>query len=336
MWMTFNKFGTTRILRGLAAISCVLTSSSAAQTLDRVVASVNGSVITLRELNQKVQDLNRLYARPDSPTKGKVPPEGAVKRRAIEDLIEEELIVNRLKGDLREETAARFAEKTVDEQLDQLRKQVGEAEFRARLAQESQTVEEFRAAMIADRKRQILVQQARQAWIDEYLLTPVSQAQVDKYLEEHKGVLEEGGAPEVQFVFLRIPDESDPAAVEAVQRKAEKVLARARVGEPFEQLVEEFSQHDQSKGRKGFLDLISPTNPFPEFAPLFELDAGQVNPQVIRITGWFCIAKVKSKQSIYNLVRRRIALEEQRKALEELKKSAIIVYDREVFPATTP
>ncbi len=331
-----NQLHITGIACMISYLTILPQIPAVAQTLDRVVASVNGSVITLRELNQKAQDLNRAYARPDSPTKGKVPPEGAVKRRAIEDLIEEELIVGRLKEDLREETAARFAEKMVDEQLDQLRKQVGEAEFRARLAQESQTVEEFRAAMIADRKRQILVQQARQAWIDEYLLTPVSQAQVDKYLEEHKGVLEEGGAPEVQFVFLRVPNETDPAAVEVIQRKAEKILARARVGEPFEQLVEEVSQHEQSKSRKGLLDLINPTNPFPEFAPLFELDAGQVYPEVIRIPGWLCVAKVKSKQSIYNLVRRRIALDEQRKALEELKKAAVIVYDREVFPAVEP
>lgn len=308
----------------------------AADFVDRVVASVNTSVITFRQLEERTSDLNLLMARQDSPTKGRVPPINSVRRRALDDLIDEELCLQRSKEAIRKEAAERYAERGVDEQIKELREKFGEEEFQARLAQENQSLDEFKSELVAERTRQILVQQSRQAWLDEILLTPTSQSQVDKYLEEHPDLADEGSAPEVQFVFIKVPENTEPTALEAVKNKAEKILARARIGESFDQLVQDYSQHEQSRLRQGFLPLINRKSPYPEFAPLFDLEAGQVYPQVIQIEGWLCVAKVKTKQSLYNIVRRRIAQEEQSKALAELRNKATIVIDRELFPSTEP
>ncbi len=301
--------------------------------VDRVVASVNNSVITFRQLEERTSDLNRFYARKEGPSKGRVPPLDTVRRRALDDLIDEELVLQHSKEIVRKEAAERFAQKAIEEQINEIRKQLGEEEFQARLAQENQSLEEFKAGLVAERTRLILVQQSRQAWLDEILLTPTSQSQIDKYLEEHPGLADEGGAPEVQFVFIRVPADIEPAGREVIKNKAEKILARARIGESFDQLVSAYSQHDQSRMRNGFLPLLSRTSPYPEFGPLFDLEAGQVYPQVIEIEGWLCIAKVKTKQSLYNLVRRRIAQDEQTKALSEIRKEATIIIDRELFSA---
>lgn len=309
---------------------------TAGDLVDRVVASVNRSVITLKQLNRRTADLSLILAKPESPTKGKLPPETAIRRKALDDLIDEELILEKAKTYLRKEAAERYAQKSVDEQIEELRNRMGKNELETRLAQENQSLEEFKATMVAERTRQILVQQARQSWIDEYLLTPVSQAQVDKYLVDHPGSADEGGAPEVQFIFFRIQPGTEQAGVEAIRAKAEKILARARVGESFDELINQYSQHDQSKQRGGILDLVSRTIPYPEFGPLFDLESGQIYPQVLAIEGWFCIAKVKNKQSLYNLVRRKIATEQQQQALAEMRKEAVIVLDRELFPASQP
>jgi hypothetical protein len=301
-----------------------------------VVASINTSVITQLQLDQRVDDLNRVLSNPKSKTKGQVPPLPVLRRLALDSLMEDELALQRLKEDLNRDAAERYATRIVDEQIDQLKKNLGEDQFLSKLTEENQSLSEFREALIVDRTHQVLVDNAKRAWIDEYMLTPVSQAQVDKYLEDHPEALEEGGAPEVQFVFLRVPPQVEPSGEEAIRAKAEKILAKARVGESFEELVSRYSQHEQSKSRKGFLDLISPAVPYPEFGPLFEAEAGQVYPQVLKIPGWFCVAKVKSKQSLYNVVRRKIAQEEQAKALADLRKEAIIVYDKELFPAAEP
>ncbi|MBK7494976.1 MAG: peptidylprolyl isomerase [Candidatus Omnitrophica bacterium] len=148
--------------------------------------------------------------------------------------------------------------------------------------------------------------------------------------------MKKGGAPEAQFHFLPDSPGTEPAGIEAIRSKAEKILSRARIGESFDELVSQYSQHQQSKDRGGILDLVNRTSPYPEFAPLFDLESGQVYPQVIAIEGWFCIARVKSKQSLYNLVRRKIALEQQAKALADMRKEAVIVLDRDLFPATEP
>lgn len=306
------------------------------QALDRVIASVNGSVVTESAYKQRVEDLKRVYSTKEGPTQGRVPPMPAVQRRALDDLIDEELMIQHMGKEASTEWAGRQAERTVDMQISELKKSMGEEEFMARLAVENQSVEEFRKALVADRTRQFIVDQARRTWLDEYLLTPTSQAQVDKYLEDHPDVLDAGAAPEVQFVFLRIPPDVEETAKSVIRDRAVKLLAKARVGESFDDLVQQYSQHEQSKSRNGALDLVSPTSPFPEFAPLFDLDAGVIYPDVLEIPGWFCIAKVKSKQSIFNVVRRTIALEKQKQALEDMRKEATIIYDKNLFPGDTP
>lgn len=304
--------------------------------VDRVVASVNTSVITIKQLEERTSSLGKIYANPEGPTKGRIPDQAAIRRRALDDLIDEELILQRSKENLRKEAAERYAQRAVEDQINDLREKLGEQEFQARLAEENQSLDEFKAVMVMDRTRLILVQQGLQSWLDEILLTPTSQSQVDKYLQDHPGMADEAGAPEVQFVFLKIPESKEPAAVEAVKNKAAKILARARMGEPFTDLVNQYSQHEKSKQQEGILPLLSRTSPFKEFGPLFDLEAGQVYPEVITLEGWFCIAKVKNKQSLYNLVRRKMAQEEQSKALAELRKEAIIILDHELFPSTEP
>lgn len=308
----------------------------AGDLVDRVIASVNNSVITLKRLETRTAELSQILAKPKNPSTDRVPPMAAIRRRALDDLIDEELILQKAKNYLRKEAAERNAQRSVDEQLSELQNRLGKEEFEALLAKDNQNLDELKATMVADRTHLILVQQARQSWVDEYLLNPVSQAQVDKYLEEHPGSAEEGGAPEAQFIFFRIPPGTEPAGIEAIRSKAEKILSRARIGESFDELVSQYSQHQQSKDRGGILDLVNRTSPYPEFAPLFDLESGQVYPQVIAIEGWFCIARVKSKQSLYNLVRRKIALEQQAKALADMRKEAVIVLDRDLFPATEP
>jgi hypothetical protein len=310
--------------------------ASATELVDRVIASVNNSVLTQRMLDDEVDNMNRMMAMPNGPTKGRIPPLEVVRRRALDSLIDEELMLQRNKDNLRKEAAERYAERTINEQISDLRKRMGDDQFNSRLAEENQSLDEFRASLISDRVRQILIQQARQSWIDEMMLTPVSQAQIDKYIDENPTVVEQGAAPEAQFVFIRIPPGIDKNGVEVLRSKAEKVLAKARTGESFDNLVTEYSQHDHSKAQGGFLDLINRTTPFAEFAPLFDLEAGQVYPQVIQIEGWFCVAKVKNKQSQYNLVRKRMATDEMVKELKKLREEAVIVLDRELFPSTEP
>lgn len=296
--------------------------------LDRIVARVNDTVITQRELESRTNDVIRFFARPDSPSKGQTPPNSVARRQALDQLIDEALLLQRLSGAFRENAAERIAQREVDFYIQSRKEELGESGFQGELAREHQTEQELREHLAAQRKRATLVRQARQSWVDEFLLKPTSQAQLDEYLKQHPELREK---LEVQLILFRVKSD-DPETVQSAQaKKAARVLTHARAGEPFDELVAQYSEHEESRANGGTIELLSPTAPFPEFAPLFETKAGQVYPELIRSPAGWCVLRVKSKDNLNNVARRAIAEEEVRKGLKELRDKATIVYDENLF-----
>jgi len=315
----------------LAAILGSSVSLSAQESFDHVVVSVNDSVITHLQLDRRVRDLTQIYALPDGPTKGRIPTPIAVRRRAVNDLIDDELLLEQAEGLVRMSVAERSAERAVEYQIESLKESIGEEAFLARLAQENHTLEDFKAAMKEERLRFTLIRQVRASLIDQHLTQPIPQSKTDEYLQEHPEISDEGAAPEVQFIFLRTQPDAPPQGDAVIREKAVRLITRARAGESFDDLVEEFSQHEQSRDRGGILQIVSRQIPYPEFGPLFDAEAGQVYPEPIKITGWLVVAKVRNKQSAHNVVRRKIAEEEAEKALQELRDEARIQYHPNLF-----
>jgi peptidyl-prolyl cis-trans isomerase SurA len=296
----------------------------AGEDLDRVVASVNEDVITKSQVEQRMVEITTMLRAANRPA----PPEPVLKREARRQLIDEALLLQRSEGAFRESAAERIAQREFDEYIEGLREEIGEKQIQARMAESNQTFSEFQTAYVTDRTRRILVRQASASWIDEFLMTPVSKSQVEKYLEEHPELKEK---LVVQLVLIRVPADAAETVKDAKLRKAERILNKARAGEPFEDLVEVYSEDDRAKERKGVYELESPSVPFPEFAPVFEIREGQVYPELIRIPAGWCIVRVESRESLHNMTRRAIAEEEFQKALEELRNEATTVYDPDYF-----
>ncbi|MCA9450666.1 MAG: peptidylprolyl isomerase, partial [Candidatus Omnitrophica bacterium] len=179
--------------------------------------------------------------------------------------------------------------------------------------------------------QQFLVRQSRESWIDEFLLQPTSQKQVEEYIEKNPDLQDQSGAIEIQLILIRVPAEADLSKEAILRAKAEKILIKARAGENFDTLVEAHSDHEQSKPDGGVLKLSSRTTPFPEFAPVFDTEAGKVYPELIHMPAGFAIVKVRSKQSLFNVARRAMAIEKVEKALDELRQKATILYDEKLF-----
>jgi parvulin-like peptidyl-prolyl isomerase len=139
------------------------------------------------------------------------------------------------------------------------------------------------------------------------------------------------GALEIQLILIRVPAEADLAKEEILRSKADRILIKARAGEDFDTLVEAHSEHEQSKPDAGVLKLASRESPFPEFAPVFDLDAGKVFPELIRVPAGFAIVKVRNKQSLFNVARRAMAIEKVEEGLKELRTEATILYDDKLF-----
>ena len=299
--------------------------SAVAEEVDRVIATVNGAVITQNQLNRRISEVTDYVTQL---SQGRVPPKDTVRRQALDMLVDEALLLEKAEGTFREDSAERMAQREFDEYVKRLQEEIGEKQFQARLAEDNQTLAEFRSFYTADRKRRILVEQSRRSWIDEFLLSPIPKNQLEKYLEDHPQLKEK---LQIHLVLIRVPPNATGDQEAALRRKAERVLNLARAGEPFEDLVKKYSQDTRPEKKGGLYELESPTVPFPEFAPVFDLAVGRIYPELVRIPAGWCIIRVHSREGLTNLARRAMAEEEFRKGLKKLRDEATIVVDPSLF-----
>lgn len=318
-----------RFLTLLLLILAAPTPSVSAELVDRVVASVNGAVITQSDIQRRIGALARFYA--GQGTRRTPPGPDELARESLEQLIDEHLLMQRYSRTYTKNAAERYANRRVDSHIEELKASIGEAELLARLSEENQSMEEFRQTLVQEQTNQFLVRQARESWVDEYLLQPVSQSQVEDYIAKNPDLQDRGGALEIQLILIRVPEESDTAREGILKGKAERILMKARAGEDFDTLVEAHSEHEQSKADRGVLQLASRTAPFPEFGPVFDLDSGKVYPELVRMPAGFAIVKVRNKQSLFNVARRAMANEEVENGLKKLRAEAVIQYDKKLF-----
>ncbi len=297
--------------------------------VDRVVASVNDSVITQSDIQRRIAALARFY----STQENRRSPRSAddLARESLEQLIDERLLIQRYDRAYTKNAAKRYAQRRVDTHIEELKESMGEDQLMARLSDENQSLEEFREALVQEQVHQFLVRQSRESWIDEYLLQPVSQNRVEEYIEENPEVKDQSGGLEIQLILIRVPAEADLAKEQILRARGERILIKARAGENFDTLVEAHSDHEQSKPDRGVMKLASRDSPFPEFGRVFDLEAGKVFPELIHMPAGFAIVKVRNKQSLFNVARRAMALEQVEEGIEKLRAEATILYDEELF-----
>jgi peptidyl-prolyl cis-trans isomerase SurA len=154
------------LLLALLALLAAAPAASAATVVDRIVAQVNNEVITLSDLNARLKTVSPLM-------KGSLPPGTSVEMEVLNQLIEIELInqVARRMGII-------VGEKEVDQAIESIKTEnkINDAQFKASLAHEGQTVAGFRENI----KFQIL----RDMVVRENLLRRivVTDKEVDEYL----------------------------------------------------------------------------------------------------------------------------------------------------------
>lgn len=109
----------------------------------------------------------------------------------------------------------------------------------------------------------------------------------------------EGPSAEIRarHILLRIPTDASQAQRDSVRQQAESLASRARGGESFAQLAEQFSQDPGSAARGGDLGFFSRgrmVQPFEEVA--FELQEGEVSPAVESPFGYHVILLEERRQ----------------------------------------
>ena len=245
-----------RIMGGLCLVlACWIcfTGPAAAETLDRIVAVVNGDVILYSDLQDNV---NRAM---------KSAPQGAALDPSKRGDLEKEVLQQMVRERLVEQEAVRLkilvTPKDVDDAIEDIQKnnKLTSAQMDAAIAREGKTREQFREGIRKELVRMRLVDRALKS------KTVVTEAQVDAYINSGKPLPQEAySAPRAQaapkppeptgdgrklaVIFLPFSGEPDGKAAQETEKFAKELHGKLKKGADFGSLAKEYSRGPAAAG----------------------------------------------------------------------------------------
>ena len=268
----------------VAPPSTTATSQNQPVLIDRIAAIVNDDVITLYELNTRINVVEQQLKKQGTP----LPAMEELKKQILE-----RMITDLLQMQFAQETAVRVD----DAQLDKTLRRIADenkfqslAEFRARLEEDGMDYKKFREEI----RGEIISVRLREREVDSKLV--VSEGEVDNYLANQ--AKQSGKNKEYQLAHIRVlvPEQADAAKIQASQQRAEQALAQLRQGAEFAQVTAGFSdaQDALQGGDLGWRTIDRIPSIFVE--ALQNMKAGDISP-VLRSSNGFHILKLGSIRS---------------------------------------
>jgi peptidyl-prolyl cis-trans isomerase SurA len=255
-------------------------SLPAGPAIDRVVASVDGDPITMRE----VKDFGAQHGRPID-TDDFAASEAA--KEVTKALIGQKLL---------EQEVKKYEDKVDDSQVEkyiqEMRqdKHMTEAQFRAELQASGMSYDELRRRARLDLEKMMMIQQEVRSKIN------ISNAEVEQAYETHRAdfTIAKERLKLAQILVATAPN-ATPAQVATAQKKADDMHARAAKGEDFNDLARVYSD-DNSKSNGGELGWFEPSDVMDEILVSVKgLKPGQITP-VIRTRHGFHIVKLEDHE----------------------------------------
>lgn len=199
-------------------------------TLDYIVAIVDESVITERELKKEIDLVKIDFKR----QKRELPPNDVLQRRVLDSLINDSLLL---------QEARRRGIGVTDSQLNQTMQ---------RLARDNDmSLSEFRKAIIAQGleydkhretiRREMMVSMLRRQYSQRN--ASISDAEVDDFIKR-SGADDSSFEYRLSHILIALPDAATPEQVGAAQQVAAELMTRLEQGEKFDQLANTFSAGD--------------------------------------------------------------------------------------------
>jgi len=301
----------------LLPLSLLVAQGAHAEIVERIIAKVNGDIITLSEFQER--QIQAAQAARIAPAEV-----GQFLRqqnaRILQDAIDEILLLQKAQDE-----GLGLRPEFIDEVLDGIKKEnniTSEEQFQQALAQEGLTFEELRRNIEKSWTRQMVLRREIEPKIT------VPEEELRKEYEARKGEAFTRPAT-VTLEEIFVPDEAGGAA------EAAKVVARARAGEDFAQLARQFSASPTAQSG-GELGEISQGDLAPDLENVaFSLGVGSVSDP-IPVEGGARILKLVAKTSgsvvPYDQAKGKIRDElmmsrfqgEYDKYMEELRKNAIV------------
>jgi len=256
-----------------------------AETFNRVVAIVNNDVITLHELNKKMEAITGL--KPDE-VKFQNDDKYLETRRRILDL----LINDKIAQEKILEMGIRVTQRQIDAAVERMKKnnQWTHEDLKATLDKSGITYEKYLENIKRDIERVQLINFEVKSKII------IREEKVGEYYEEHKEDF--GGNEKVHLasIFLMRKDSKDEGENRELLRRGEDILASLRMGEDFGELAR---KHSEGPGADegGDLGTFKATQLEPELREIFEaMPEGGVTDLIKRPNGIQIIKLIKKEK----------------------------------------
>jgi peptidyl-prolyl cis-trans isomerase SurA len=215
-------------------------TASGSVVVDRVVAVVNGEIITLSDL-QREESLKKVDVKQDE-------------RLLLEDMIDRKLQMAAAKRAGMDVTDKELADAIADIMK---RNNMDMKQLETALAKEGLTLEQYKNEL----REQMTLSRMFNKYVRSGLV--IDEAEVRAYYDRN---IKSYSLPEeirVRQIFFRLPENATPSETAAVKEKATAALARAKKGEDFIRLVKELSESENA-GQGGDLGFMQRGQAIPE------------------------------------------------------------------------
>ncbi|MFA6600116.1 MAG: SurA N-terminal domain-containing protein [Candidatus Omnitrophota bacterium] len=294
--------------------------------LDRVVAVVNGEVITESELDTYLQPL---YEQLRAEYKGQ---QLAEKIQEARNQLLNQLIEDRLVFQEADKQGVKVEPTEIDTQLEQIKAQTPQdRDFEDLLRQQGLSLKELRERL----RRQIMIRRLHDTEIRSKIV--VSPAEMEEYYQAHQGEFVDQEMIKVRSITIKKSDEAQEKGIldEVAMNQIRDLHKQALAGKDFGELAKAFSQDTKAKDG-GLSDWIKHGEMIPEIDQIiFQTGAGNITEVIETPMGYhlFKIEEVRQaathsyeevRDFIQNLLFRKKFQEKFDEWLGELKRNAYI------------
>ncbi len=261
-----------------AVVALVVTAASfaRAETVNRIVATIDGDPITLIELERYGEVAKK---RPGGD-------QVAVDQKALLD----ELVLEKIIAKQVESLNLKASDQQIDSYIQSIRgrNNLSEEQLMEALKAQGMSWDQYRVQVRADIERANLINREIRTKVN------VSPEEVERYYQAH---LEDYGASpklNARLISLLVPANASDAEKAAIRTKAEEVQKLAADGGNFAKLAKEYSQGPAPE-EGGDIGEVDPSEMQPEFAKAVRsLQPGQVSPLITNAQGFHILKVEKS------------------------------------------
>jgi peptidyl-prolyl cis-trans isomerase SurA len=252
-----------------------------ADTVERIVAVVNGDIILYGDLQEQMKLL------------GKLSPNVNLEDPAQRAQAEREMLNSMIRQRLTEQEAKRLKitvnKGEVDKTFEEMKRENGftDAQLELALNREGQTVKQFRDKIRLEMERARLMERVVKSKI------VISEEQIEARLRSSQPQLPDATKERrrLAVIFLQIPENSGSDKVAETERLAHKIQGNLKNGADFAKMAREYSQGPGAQ-EGGDIGYVSPDEMAPEMSGAIESLAPGGTSEVIQASGGFYLLKV--------------------------------------------